>query len=136
MKKEKNRKKVLEALKQATKNDKAKIKIWPITHLGLIEMTRERKKESLFSLLGDTCPTCHGLGLVLSKESIFIKVCQEIEQMKIENFSGNIKIKLHSEVAKYFKQRTSRLYELFKKEIDIIPSDDVKMEDYNIILEQ
>lgn len=136
MKKEKNRKKVLEALKQATKNDKAKIKIWPITHLGLIEMTRERKKESLFSLLGDTCPTCHGLGLVLSKESIFIKVCQEIEQMKIENFSGNIKIKLHPEVAKYFKQRTSRLYELFKKEIDIIPTDDVKMEDYNIILEQ
>ena len=56
--------------------------------------------------------------------------------MKIENFSGNIKIKLHPEVAKYFKQRTSRLYELFKKEIDIIPTDDVKMEDYNIILEQ
>jgi ribonuclease G len=60
MKKEKNRKKVLEELRNATKNDKAKIKIWPITKLGLIEMTRERKRESLFSLLGDSCPTCHG----------------------------------------------------------------------------
>lgn len=67
MKKEKNRKKVLEALKEATKHDKAKIKIWPITHLGLIEMTRERKRESLFSLLGDTCPTCHGLALYYQK---------------------------------------------------------------------
>lgn len=136
MKKEKNRKKVLEALQQATKTDKAKIKIWPITHLGLIEMTRERKKESLFSLLGETCPTCHGLGLILSKESIFVNVCQEIEQMKVEKFSGKIKLKLHSEVAKYFQQRLSRLQELFKKEIEIISTDDVDIEDYNIILEQ
>ena len=89
MKREKNRKKVLEALKGATKKDKAKIKIWPITHLGLIEMTRERKRESLFSLLGDTCPTCHGLGLVLSKESVFISVCQEIEQINRKLFWKN-----------------------------------------------
>ncbi|MCL2390759.1 MAG: Rne/Rng family ribonuclease, partial [Endomicrobia bacterium] len=67
MKKASNRQKVLEKLREAVKGDKAKIKIWPITRLGLIEMTRERKRESLFSLMGDTCPTCHGLGLVLSK---------------------------------------------------------------------
>jgi ribonuclease G len=136
MKKEKNRKKVLEALKEATRHDKAKIKIWPITHLGLIEMTRERKRESLFSLLGDTCPTCHGLGLILSKESVFISVCQEIEQMKIESFFGKIKIKLHPDVAQYFVERKRRLHELFKKEIDIIPTDTITREDYNIILEQ
>lgn len=136
MKKEKNRKKVLEALKEATKHDKAKIKIWPITHLGLIEMTRERKRESLFSLLGDTCPTCHGLGLILSKESVFISVCQEIEQIKVEKFFGKIKIKLHSDVAQYFTERKKRLHELFKKDIDIIPTDSITREDYNIILEQ
>ena len=136
MKKEKNRKKVLEVLKESTRHDKAKIKIWPITHLGLIEMTRERKRESLFSLLGDTCPTCHGLGLILSKESVFISVCQEIEQMKIDKFFGKIKIKLNPDVAHYFNERRKRMYELFKKEIDIIPTDDVTREDYNIILEQ
>jgi len=135
MKKEKNRKKVLEELRNATKNDKAKIKIWPITKLGLIEMTRERKRESLFSLLGDNCPTCHGLGLVLSKESIFINVCQELEQMKIEKHFGKIKIKLNPEVAQYFNERKARLTELFKKEIEIIAVDAVDREDYNIILE-
>lgn len=136
MKKEKNRKKVLERLRAAVKGDKAKIKIWPITKLGLIEMTRERKRESLFSLLGETCPTCHGLGLVLSKESIFISVCQEIEQMKIEKHHGKIKVKLCPEVAKYFTERKERLNELFKKEIEIIATDTVDREDYNIILEQ
>ncbi|MDD3065216.1 MAG: Rne/Rng family ribonuclease [Endomicrobiaceae bacterium] len=135
MKKEKNRKKVLEEIRNAAKNDKAKIKIWPITKLGLIEMTRERKRESLFSLLGDNCPTCHGLGLVLSKESIFINVCQELEQMKIEKHYGKIKIKLNPEVAQYFNERKARLTELFKKEIEIIAVDAVDREDYNIILE-
>lgn len=136
MKREKNRKKVLETIRAATKHDKAKIKIWPITHLGLIEMTRERKRESLFALLGDTCPTCHGLGVILSKESVFIAVCQEIEQMKIDKHFGKIKIKLHPEVAQYFTERRARLFELFRKEIDIISSDAVTREDYNIILEQ
>ncbi|MGE4385745.1 MAG: Rne/Rng family ribonuclease [Endomicrobiaceae bacterium] len=136
MRKEKNRKKVLEKLRTSVKGDKAKIKIWPITRLGLIEMTRERKRESLFSLLGDTCPTCHGLGLVLSKESIFINVCQEIEQMGIKKHYGKIKIKLCPEVAKYFIERRERLTELFKKDIEIIPTDTVDREDYNIILEQ
>ncbi len=136
MKRERHRKKVLETLRQAAKNDKAKIKVWPITHLGLIEMTRERKKESLFALLGETCPTCHGLGVILSKESVFTSVCHEIEKMKTEKYFGKIKIKLHPEVAQYFCERQKRLNELFKNEIIIIPSDSVTREDYNIILEQ
>lgn len=136
MKREKNRRKVLETIRNATRNDKAKIKIWPITHLGLIEMTRERKRESLFALLGDVCPTCHGLGVILSKESVFAAVCQEIEQMKAERYSGKIKIKLHPEVAEYFSERKDKLKELLKNEINIISSDSVSREDYNVILEQ
>jgi len=53
MKRAKNRQRVLETLTQATRGDKAKIKIWPITRLGLVEMTRERRRESLFALLGN-----------------------------------------------------------------------------------
>ena len=48
-----NRQKVMEALAHYVKDDRAKIKILPITRLGLIEMTRERKRESLFALLGE-----------------------------------------------------------------------------------
>lgn len=135
MKKSSDRQKVLDALRNAAKGDKAKIKIWPITRLGLIEMTRERKRESLFSLLGDTCPTCGGLGLVLSKESIFINVCDEIEQMQGDMHSGTVKIKLHPDVAEYFKERSGRLKELFNKNFDIQSSINIDREDYHIIFE-
>jgi ribonuclease G len=135
MKKATNRQKILEKLREETKGDKAKIKIWPITKLGLIEMTRQRKRESLFSLLGDTCPVCKGLGLVLSKESIFINVCDEIEQLKFDEYHGKIKIKLHSDVVDYFKERKSRLKELFNADFEIKPSQEIAREEYQIVFE-
>jgi ribonuclease G len=134
MKKSTNRQKVLEKLCNATKSDKAKIKIWPITKLGLIEMTRQRKRESLFSYLGDTCPVCHGLGLVLSSESIFINVCDEIKQLNPDG-SMRIKIKLNSDVVEYFKERKTRLKELFNREFDIEASTEIMREKYQIIFE-
>lgn len=135
MKKNGNNNKVLEKLRQATRGDKAKTKIWPITRLGLIEMTRERKRESLFALTGDTCPICHGFGLVLSKESLFINVCDDIEAMKIDMHHGKAKIKLNPDVADYFSERKSRLKELFNMDFDIKSSKDIDREDYQIIFE-
>jgi ribonuclease G len=135
MKKASNRQKVLEKLREAVRGDKAKIKIWPITRLGLIEMTRERKRESLFSLMGDTCPTCHGLGLVLSKESIFINVCDDIEEMNIDMHHGKARIKLNPDVYEYFSERKSRLKELFKMDFDVQQDINIDREDYQIIFE-
>ncbi len=135
MKKAANRQKVLETLRAAVRGDKAKIKIWPITKLGLIEMTRERKRESLFSLLGDTCPICHGLGLVISKESIFINVCDDIEQMKVDMHHGKVKIKLNPDVVEYFNERKGRLKELFKMDFEIKSDNNIDREDYQIIFE-
>jgi ribonuclease G len=135
MKKASNRKKVLEKLREATKVDKAKIEIWPITKLGLIEMTRERKRKSLFSLLGDICPVCRGLGVVLSKESIFINICNEINQLKIDGYNGKIKIKLNIDVVEYFMKRKERLEKLFDIIFDVEASTEILREEYKIIIE-
>jgi ribonuclease G len=130
-----NRKKVLKKLCEATKVDKAKIEICPITKLGLIEMTRERKRKSLFSLLGDTCSVCHGLGIVPSKESIFVGICNEINQLKIDGYKGKIKIKLNVDVVEYFMKRKERLKGLFGIVFDIEASAEILREEYKIILE-
>ncbi|MDR2066584.1 MAG: Rne/Rng family ribonuclease [Endomicrobium sp.] len=135
MKKSANRHKVLEKLRDAAKGDKAKIKIWPITKLGLIEMTRQRKRESLFSLLGEVCPTCRGLGLVLSKESIFINVCNEIAQLHVHSYHGKIKIKLNRDIVDYFREKMLRLKEIFNADFEIKASLEIPREDYEIIFE-
>ncbi|MDR0618117.1 MAG: Rne/Rng family ribonuclease [Endomicrobium sp.] len=135
MRKSANRHKVLEKLRDAAKGDKAKIKIWPITGLGLIEMTRQRKRESLFSLLGDVCPTCRGLGLVLSKESVFINVCNEIAQLHVDSYHGKIKIKINRDIVEYFRERILRLKEIFNADFEIKASLEIPREEYEIIFE-
>jgi ribonuclease G len=62
-----NRAIVFNKLRNYTKSDRAKIKIWPITHLGLIEMIRERKRKSLLSVVYSMlCPHCNGQGTIVS----------------------------------------------------------------------
>jgi ribonuclease G len=62
MRRKRNQIKVVEVLEQATRNDRAKIKILPITRLGLVEMTRERRRESLLSLSPNPAPNARGPG--------------------------------------------------------------------------
>ncbi|MEI8218903.1 MAG: Rne/Rng family ribonuclease, partial [Elusimicrobiota bacterium] len=135
MKHAKNRQRVLEAISQAVKGDKAKIKIWPITKLGLIEMTRERRRESFLALMGELCPQCHGSGQVLARETMFIAVKQELEQMKLSCHPGRVKIRLAPHVALYFRERIARLKKAVGGDIDIQTAHDVPWEDYQIIVE-
>ncbi|MDR1103947.1 MAG: hypothetical protein LBK92_01110, partial [Endomicrobium sp.] len=74
-------------------------------------------------------------GLVLSKESIFINVCDEIEQLKFDEYHGKIRIKLHPDVVDYFKERKTRLKELFNAEFEIKASQEIDREEYQIIFE-
>ncbi|MCB4792664.1 MAG: Rne/Rng family ribonuclease [Elusimicrobia bacterium] len=135
MKRAKNKQKVLSELTVSVKGDKAKIKILPITSLGLVEMTRERKRESIFSFLGETCPTCHGVGLVPSRESLFININTELEQLKLGHHHGKVKLKLNPDVAEYFTKRLERVHKVGGKAIEICQSPAISWDDYQIIIE-
>jgi ribonuclease G len=135
MKRHEHRQKVYDVLHQATSGDKAKIKIWPITRLGLVEMTRERRRDSLLKTLGETCPTCKGIGLVFSKESLFITVNSELQQLKLNRHTGKVRIRMNPGVAPYFKERLSRLKQAAGENVDVQAAHDVEWEDYQIIVE-
>jgi len=130
-----NRMKVMEALAHYTRDDRAKIKILPITRLGLIEMTRERKRESLFALLGEACPQCHASGRVLSRDSMYIRVKREI-MLLTQGRPGNlIKLSLNPAVAQYFQERLGRLESTVKHKIQIQNDPTLPWEEYRILIE-
>ncbi|MEA3560687.1 MAG: Rne/Rng family ribonuclease [Candidatus Omnitrophota bacterium] len=74
----KNRKKVIETLKEALSRDKAKVEVLPVSEIGLVEMTRQRTGPSLADVLYDPCPYCQGSGSVKSIISIAIEVLRQI----------------------------------------------------------
>jgi ribonuclease G len=91
MDKEANRRKVLSELKEALKDDRSKPKVYEISPLGLVEMSRKRVRPSLWQAFSHSCPTCHGSGRVLSPETMaarldrwFMQAGRNIKNRRLE----------------------------------------------------
>ena len=84
MEKEGNRKKVYDALKEALKKDKARTNILKISELGLVEMTRQRTRESLENQLLRPCPHCDGRGRIKSAATVAYDVLRAIKRQQAQ----------------------------------------------------
>jgi ribonuclease G len=135
MKRASNRHKVMDAMQKAVERDRAKIRILPITRLGLIEMTRERKRESTVSLLTDDCPECKGSGRVLSVDSMRIKLEREIHDLTQGRPGGNIRILLHPLLAEAMRREQAVIEKNVHRAVGIQADPQLTWEDYRIILE-
>jgi ribonuclease E len=66
----KNREDVERAFREALARDKTRTQVFPITELGLLEMTRKRVSEGLVEAFSETCETCAGRGFVLDESML------------------------------------------------------------------
>ena len=135
MRKARNRQKVVEALQRATSNDRAKIKILPITRLGLVEMTRERKRESILSTLCQSCPECNGSGMVLSHESLMIRMQKEIWSLTAGRPQGKLRLILHPSASEYFAERKQHFGRAIGRDFELQADGTLRIDDYKIIIE-
>ncbi|PJC85550.1 ribonuclease G [Vibrio sp. HA2012] len=76
-----HRKRVLTSLEAALAADRVKTNINGFTHLGLVEMTRKRTRESIEHVLCTQCPTCEGRGTVKTVETVCFEVLREITRV-------------------------------------------------------
>lgn len=119
MEKETNRKKVYEALSDAIKKDKARTNILRISELGLVEMTRQRTRESLENTLLDACPYCEGRGRVKSHVTIAYEILRAIKREKTHLEDGKrIVVRLHPEIANFLYDEESHSLDYLEREIN------------------
>jgi ribonuclease G len=135
MRKASNRQKVTEAFTHACRGDRAKIRILPITRLGLVELTRERKRESTVSLITDECPQCKGCGRVLSGETLRIRIQREIKMMTGGRPGGNVRLLLHPGLAEQFRGLQVSIEKNVARTIKIQSDPSLPWEEYRIVLE-
>ena len=72
---------VYRAFKQYTAEDHARIKIYPISGLGLLEMSRQRESESLESTIYEDCPYCRGRGLIKTATSVSVEIQRRLNEL-------------------------------------------------------
>jgi ribonuclease G len=75
---EEHKRQVLRALEKAMESDRAKHFICEVSPLGLVEMTRERTRESLEHILCEPCATCDGRGSIKTRETTCYEIFREI----------------------------------------------------------
>ena len=88
-------------LKEALRNDRARIQVGSISHFGLLEMSRQRLRPSLVESISQTCPHCEGTGRVRSVNSSALQILRILEE-EISNISAKeLTIITQTEIAIY-----------------------------------
>ena len=117
MRSRRNQRRVLETLKEAMKQDSAKCTILGMSDFGLVEMTRQRTRESLIHTLFTHCPYCSGKGMIKNHESISIEIERAINRLIRQHKETQLKLVTHPEIDNFLSGPDKKLFEsLTKKE--------------------
>jgi len=101
MENERNRRAVEKRVKDALKNDRARIQLGRISHFGLLEMSRQRLRPSLHEFSTERCPHCQGTGVVRSTESTALQLLRAVEEEGLKKRSAEIAVFAPPKVALY-----------------------------------
>ena len=100
-------------LKEALKNDRARIQVGRISPFGLLEMSRQRLRPSLVETSTQPCPHCGGTGFIRSTESTALYVLRSIEEEGMRRRAAEICVYVPTTVALYIlNQKRDSLVQL------------------------
>jgi ribonuclease G len=110
---EKNKKKVYDEMKKELRKDRAKVTVLPMTDFGLVQITRQRIRQSVQLSFSEGCPMCGGTGLVQSKTSTMNQIERWIKRFKTEKHEYRLELRVNPVIAEYLSVGTiSRLTKL------------------------
>ncbi len=101
MEENRNNRAVERRMKDALKNDRARIQVGRISHFGLLEMSRQRLRPGLTEGTFRTCPHCEGRGIVRSVGSCGLGVLRQIEDYLQNKRAENLTVKCTRDVVYY-----------------------------------
>ncbi len=121
-----NRQKVMQALEEALRHDRAPSKVLQFNDFGLVAITRKRVKQSLERTIGSPCPYCESTGFVKSVTTVCDEIYMEMRKLAKHFEHSDVMLRVNPEVAKVLKANNGRwlneMEELIKKTI-IVKSD-------------
>jgi len=111
----KNRFRVLAALEEALKADRAPTKVLQFNDFGLVAITRKRVKQSLERTLSVPCPTCQATGMVKSSTTVCNEIYTELRKMRKHFEGADVLIRVNPETVKTLKSSNARWLSEFEE---------------------
>ena len=110
-----NRDRVLQELRTHLARDRARTKAFAVSDLGLIEMTRQRVRQSHLQSMTEPCATCHGTGRIFTPETVVRRVERSIRRAAVEGRRDPLIIRLHPDVSLYVLEQERDLAKKLEK---------------------
>ena len=121
-----NRQKVMQALEEALRSDRAPSKVLQFNDFGLVAITRKRVKQSLERTIGSPCPYCEATGYVKSVTTVCNDIYVEMRKMAKHLDHADVMLRVNPEIAKALKGNNGKalieMEELTKRTV-IVKSD-------------
>lgn len=131
-----DRDKVLTALIEALKKDRARCNVVKISELGLVEMTRQRTRESLERRMCEPCFYCDGKGTLKSKQTVVYEIFRQLINRGKNLFEPQIMVHAHPEVVDLVygeeHENLTKIEEQLKKQITVRPRGSFHQEQFDI----
>ncbi len=134
---EKNKKKIYDEMKKELRRDRAKVTVLPMTDFGLVQITRQRIRQSVHLSFSEACPTCGGTGLVQSKATTINQIERWIKRFKSESKEFRLELHANPTIAQFLSHGTiSRMTKIqfkFFVKVKLMPDPSVPMDDFKFV---
>ncbi len=131
-----NQREVENRLKDAMKQDRARVQIGRISRFGLLEMSRQRLRPSLGESSQHVCPRCMGHGFIRGVESLALSVLRIIEEHAMKENTSKIVAQLPVDVATYLlNEKRRQIYDIEKRQsvgVVLVPNKLLETPNYTI----
>lgn len=108
---------LLRILQRETAADRARVHVFGMTALNLVEITRKKSRQSIHLSQFSPCTVCGGTGVLASPESVYIQIVRQLRHMmKVHPIKGDILIGAHADVLALFKDKKRK--ESLEKELN------------------
>lgn len=129
-----NRRKLYDEFCSWLRYDRAKRAVSPVSDFGLIEMTRERIRPSLMTALSEPCPHCHGLGRVLSKQTMSTKVERWFQRAKAMGKHSRFNLIVHPSLAEHLingaGNRVAKIADMYHFHVNLVRDTTMSPEEF------
>jgi ribonuclease G len=131
-----NRQKVMQALEEALRHDRAPSKVLQFNDFGLVAITRKRVKQSLERTIGSPCPYCTATGFVKNVITVCNEIWVEMRKMARHLEHSDVVLRVNPEVGKELKANNGRwlqeMEEMTKRTIIVKSDPAVHQEQFDI----
>lgn len=131
-----HRREVERRMKKALKEDRAKLDIFPISRLGLMEISRQRLRASILEEAHEVCPLCRGMGWVRTPQSVAVSVLRKLRERLSTGGVREVEVRISPEIAEYLlnnkREDLASMEARYKVKITVRTSRDLPAGEYSL----